>query len=78
MSQEEVDHLFNATVLTNCSYALSVYGASDYDLSVIQNFFRPVYETKVYVQECKYQGLSREGGQDTQQKRSNNPECPFF
>ena len=38
MSQEEVDHLFNAIVLPNCSYALSVYGASDYDLSVIQNF----------------------------------------
>ena len=32
-------------------------------------FFRPVYEKKVYVQECKYQGLAREGGQDTLQKK---------
>ena len=39
------------------------------DLSVIQNFSRPVYEKKVYVQECKYQGLAREGGQDTLQKK---------
>ena len=38
MSQEEVDHLFNAIVLPNFSYALSIYGASDSDLSVIQNF----------------------------------------
>ena len=38
MSQEEVDHLFNAIVLPNFSHALPVYGASDSDLSVIQNF----------------------------------------
>ena len=38
MSQEEVDHLFNAIVLPNFSYALPVHGASDSDLSVIENF----------------------------------------
>ena len=38
MSQEEVDHLFNAIVLPNFSYALPAYGASDSDLSVIKNF----------------------------------------
>ena len=69
MSQEEVDHLFNAIVLPNFSYALPVYGASDSDLSVIQNFFRPVYEKKVYIQECKYQEFAREGGQDTLPKK---------
>ena len=69
MSQEEVDHLFNAIVLPNFSYALPVYGASDSDLSVIQKFFRPVYEKKVYIQECKYQGFAREGGQDTLPKK---------
>ena len=31
MSQEEVDHLFNALVLPNFFYALPVYGASDSD-----------------------------------------------
>ena len=69
MSQEEVDHLFNAIVLPNFSYALPVYGASDSDLSVIQFFFRPVYEKKVYILECKYQGFVREGGQDTLPKK---------
>ena len=34
-----------------------------------------VYEKKVYVQECKFQGLAREGGQDTLQKKT---ECQFF
>ena len=37
MSQEKVDHLFNAIVLPNFSYALSINGASDSDLSGIQN-----------------------------------------
>ena len=32
-------------------------------------FFRPVYEKKVYVQECKYQGFARECGQETLQKK---------
>ena len=67
MSQEEVDHLFNAIVLPNFSYALSVYGASDTE------FFRLVYEKKVYVQECKYQGLVREGGRDTPQNKIEQP-----
>ena len=69
MSQEEVDHLFNAIVLPNFSYALPVYGASDSDLSVIQNFLDRCMKTKFYVQECKYQGFAREGGQDTLQKK---------
>ena len=34
-----------------------------------QEFIRPVYEKTVYVQECKYQGFAREGGQDTLQKK---------
>ena len=41
-SQAEIDHLFISIVLPNFSYALSVYGASESDLTVIQNFFRPM------------------------------------
>ena len=36
-SQAEIDHLFISIVLPNFSYALSVYGASESDLTVIQN-----------------------------------------
>ena len=37
-SRAEIDHLFISIVLPNFSYALSVYGASESDLMVIQNF----------------------------------------
>ena len=37
-SQVEIDHLFISIVLPNFSYALSVYGASESNLSVIQHF----------------------------------------
>ena len=37
-SQGEVDHLFSALVLLNFTYGLPVYGAIDWDLTVIQNF----------------------------------------
>ena len=37
-SQAEIDHLFISIVLPNFSYALSVYGASESDLTVIQIF----------------------------------------
>ena len=37
-SQAEIDHLFISIVLPNFSYALSVYGASESDPTVIQNF----------------------------------------
>ena len=36
-SQKEIDHLFISIVLPNFSYALSVYGASESDLTVIHN-----------------------------------------
>ena len=37
-SQVEIDHLFISIVLPNFSYAFSVYGATESDLAVIQNF----------------------------------------
>ena len=37
-SQVEVDRLFSALGLPNFTYGLSVYGAVDSDLTVIQNF----------------------------------------
>ena len=37
-SPAEIDHLFTFLVLPNFSYGLPVYGASEPDLNVIQNF----------------------------------------
>ena len=37
-SQVEIDHLFKSLVLSNFTYCLSVYGASEPDLNIIQHF----------------------------------------
>ena len=34
----EIDHLFKSLVLPNFTYCLSVYGASEPDLNIIQHF----------------------------------------
>ena len=73
MSQEEVDHLFNAIVLPNFSYALPVYGASDSDLSVIQNFLDRCMKRKFMSK-----NVNIRTDKTLYKKRSNDPECPFF
>ena len=37
-SQADIDHLFTFLVLPNFIYGLPVYGASEPDLNIIQNF----------------------------------------
>ena len=37
-SQEEVHHLFSSIVLPNITYALSIYGASESELTIAQQF----------------------------------------
>ena len=39
-NQDEINHMFNAIVLPNVLYGLSVYGASDSDLSLVQRFLK--------------------------------------
>ena len=45
-SQGEVDHLFSALVLLNCTYGLPVYGTVDSDLTVIQKFLDRCFKRK--------------------------------
>ena len=78
MSQEEVDHLFNAIVLPNFSYALPVYGTSDSDLSVIQNFFDRCMKRKFMSKNVNIRDLLEKADKTLYKKRSNDPECPFF
>ena len=78
MSQEEVDHLFNAIVLPNFSYALPVYGASDSDLSVIQNFLDRCMKRKFMSKNVNIRDLLEKADKTLYKKRSNDPECPFF
>ena len=78
VSQEEVDHLFNAIVLPNFSYALPVYGASDSDLSVIQNFLDRCMKRKFMSKNVNIRDLLEKADKTLYKKRSNDPECPFF
>ena len=44
--QAEIDHLFISIVLPNFNYALAVYGASESDLTVVQNFLDRCYKRR--------------------------------
>ncbi|XP_068723856.1 uncharacterized protein [Montipora capricornis] len=78
MSQEEIDHPFNAIVLPNFSYGLSVYGASDSDLSVIQNFLDRCMKRKYTSKNVNIRDLLEKVDKTLYKKRPNHPECPFF
>ena len=78
MSQEEVNYLFNAIVLPNFSFALSVYVASDSDLSVIQNFLDRCMKRKYTSKNVNIRDLLERADKTLYKKGSNNPECPFF
>ena len=78
MSQEEVDRLFNAIVLPNFSYGLPVYGASDSDLSVIQNFLDRCMKRKFMSKNVNIRDLLEKADKTLYKKRSNESECPFF
>ena len=44
--QGEVDRLFRTLALTNFTFTLSIYGAVDSDLMIIQNFLDRCFKTK--------------------------------
>jgi hypothetical protein len=43
-NQSEIDHLFRSLVLPNITYGLSIYGASESDLKVVQRFLDRCYK----------------------------------
>ena len=53
--QGEVDHLFSALVLPNFTYGLSVYGAVDSDLTVIQNFLDRCFKRNILLRDLTFE-----------------------
>ena len=61
-SPAEIDHLFTSLVLSNFIDGLPVYGASETDLNVIQNFldvvsavsFPTPFWLRIYLQDCEF------------------------
>ena len=49
-SQTEIDYLFYSIVLPNITYGLSVYGASDTEINVLQQFLDRCYSYSLYLQ----------------------------
>lgn len=45
-SQAELDHLFSSIVLPSITYGLSVYGASEAELTAMQSFLDRCYKRK--------------------------------
>ena len=48
-SQTEIDYLFYSIVLPNITYGLSVYGASDAEINVLQQFLDRCYSYSLYL-----------------------------
>ena len=48
-SQTEIDYLFYSFVLPNITYGLSVYGASDTEINVLQQFLDRCYSYSLYL-----------------------------
>ena len=53
-SQTEIDYLFYSIVLPNITYGLSVYGASDAEINVLQQFLDRCYKLCFYIYAVKY------------------------
>ena len=76
-SQVEVDRLFSALVLPNFTYGLSVYGAVDSDLMVIQNFLDRCFKRKYISQRMGIRELLVRADKKLFKVRSVDPDCPL-
>ena len=76
-SQGEVDHLFSTLVLPNFTYGLSVYGAADSDLTIIQNFLDRCFKRKYTSKRMDIQELLEKADKKLSKVRSVDPNCPL-
>ena len=76
-SQVEVDRLFSALVLPNFTYGLSVYGAVDSDLTVIQNFLDRCFKRKYISKRMDIRELLVKADKKLFKVRSVDPDCPL-
>ena len=70
LSQDEVDRLFSALILPNFTYGLSVHGAVDADLMVIQNFLDRCFKKKYISKRMDIRDLSEKADRKLYKVRS--------
>ena len=76
-SQGEVDHLFSALVLQNFIYGQPVYGTTDSDLTVIQNFMDRCFKRKYTSKRLDIQELLEMAEKKIFKVHSADPVCPL-
>ena len=76
-SQGEVDRLFCTLLLPNFTYGLSVYGAVDSDLTVIQNFLDRCFKRKYISKRMDIRDLLEKADRKLFKVRSVDPDCPL-
>ena len=77
MCQEGVDRFFNTVVLPNFTHGLSVYGASDSDLTAIQSFLDRSFKRKYISVKIDIRSILEESDLNLYKSRSISP-CPIF
>ena len=77
LSQGAVDRLFSALVLPNFTYGLSVYGAVDADLIVIQNFLDRSFKRKYISKRMDIRDLLEKADRKLYKVRSTDIDCPL-
>ena len=78
MFQEEIDRLFSVIVLPNFTYALLVYGASESDLTLIQNVLDRRVKRKYTSKPIKIRDLLEKADKKLFTCRSSDTERPLF
>ena len=76
-SQGEVDHLFSALVLPNFTYGLTVYGAVDSGLTVIQDFLDRCFKRKYTCKGMDIWELLEKADKKLFKVRLVDPDCPL-
>ena len=76
-SQAEVDHLFSSIVLPNITYALSVYGASEAELTIAQQFLDRCFKRRYISKKLEIGELLKVQDHRIYRKVSSTPNHPL-
>ena len=78
LSQDEIDTLFNATVLSKILYGLSVYGSSTSDLNTVQRFLTRCFKRNYASILHNIQELLEQSDKNIFKKISSNNNHPLY
>jgi len=77
-SKAEVDHLFSSIVLPNITYALSVYGASESELTIVQQLLDRCFKRRQIFKKLEIGELLKVQDHRISRKVSSFPNHPVL